>query len=336
MAEPKFQESRQEFCKDLIAAREYKDMDLMKVSERTKISPDYLSKLEAGDWDFLPGSYVRAFMRTYAQTVGLDVGEVLERYDRIVGVAPTPQPAINMGEGGGSRRPIIPDTGSSRSPKFMLADDSSSGSNFTLTKPMLYGGIAVAAVIVIVLVYFFLIKPGGEDRSQNVEEIPFDEVVRESQMGDDPDGALADSLAEGTVTNDGGSEAETAGNTRNQAATQREEPVETTRDEPEEAVVTPVGAGSGLTLTAEVSQPCYMRVITDHDTSNVFDTILSSGNTRVFDADSVFRVVIGNTNGVELLLNGRRLRNIGQRGRVVTLTIDQNGIREAQAGNREL
>ncbi|MCB2212645.1 DUF4115 domain-containing protein [bacterium] len=332
MAEPKFQESRQDFCKDLIAAREYKDMDLMKVSERTKISPDYLSKLEAGDWDFLPGSYVRAFMRTYAQTVGMDVGEVLDRYDRIVGVAPTPQPAINIGDGGGTRLSMKPDTGSSRSPKFTLADDSSSGSSFTLTKPMLYGGIALIAVIVILLVYFFLIKPGGDGSSQNVEEIPFEEVVRESQMSDDPTATPADSLAEDEGTAD--SEPESVRN--NQPADQREAPVETTRSEPEETAVTPAATGDRLTLTAEVTQPCYMRVITDHDTSNVFDTILSSGNTRVFDADSVFRVVIGNTNGVELMLNGRRLRNLGQRGRVVTLTIDRNGVREAQAGNQEL
>ena len=114
---------------------------------------------------------------------------------------------------------------------------------------------------------------------------------------------------------------------------QRARPGELTAIESDSA---PGSTSPSLTLVANVNQPCYVRVTADHDTSNVIDTILSTGSSRSFAADSVFRVVIGNTNGVELLLNNRRLQNIGARGRVVTLTIDRAGIRRAEAGNRDL
>jgi cytoskeletal protein RodZ len=338
MAEPKFQESKHDLCKDFIAARESRELDLIKVSERTKISFDYLTKIESGDWGFLPSSYVRAFLRTYAQTVGMDVGEVLQRFDQISGSAPATQQTLGISEPDSGKRSRV-DSGSS-SPKFTLADEfNSRRSGFEFTPPIVYGGIAVIVIAILIVIYIFLIAPKLGENRQSVQEIPFDEVVRETQVIDSQADPVADSLiiegGAGDVEEGGFADGSLTG--ADQTSTQQPETSPSALLDPQNELNTATLSGSSsLTLHVNVNQACYMRVIADHDTSNIFDTILSTGTSRDFNADSLFRVVVGNTNGVELLLNGRILRNVGARGRVVTLTIDQSGIRQAEAGNQEL
>lgn len=68
-----------ELGQQLREARLQKGMSLDDVQEMTKIRKRYLEAIEAGDYKVLPGSfYVRAFIKTYAETVGLDPDELLE------------------------------------------------------------------------------------------------------------------------------------------------------------------------------------------------------------------------------------------------------------------
>jgi len=64
-------------------ARRRLGIDIKEAEERTKIRTKYLRALEAEDWEVLPApAYVRGFLRTYGQILGLD-GEVLaDRYRR--------------------------------------------------------------------------------------------------------------------------------------------------------------------------------------------------------------------------------------------------------------
>ena len=64
-------------------AREQRGYSLDDVQEFTKIRKRYLEAIETGDYKVLPGSfYVRAFVKTYAETVGLDAEEVLRLYQK--------------------------------------------------------------------------------------------------------------------------------------------------------------------------------------------------------------------------------------------------------------
>lgn len=71
-------------------ARVEKNLSLDDVQEATKIRKRYLEAIEEGDYKVLPGSfYVRAFVKTYAETVGLNPDEVLQYYRNDI---PTPEP----------------------------------------------------------------------------------------------------------------------------------------------------------------------------------------------------------------------------------------------------
>ncbi|MBN2984246.1 helix-turn-helix domain-containing protein [Cohnella algarum] len=73
-------------------AREQRGLTLDDIQEATKIRKRYLDAIETGDYKVLPGSfYVRAFVKTYAETVGLDAEEVLRLYHKELPQAPSPE-----------------------------------------------------------------------------------------------------------------------------------------------------------------------------------------------------------------------------------------------------
>jgi len=56
-------------------------IDITTVEEATKIRAKYLRALENEEWSVLPGpSYVKSFLRTYAQYLGLDAHMLVEEY----------------------------------------------------------------------------------------------------------------------------------------------------------------------------------------------------------------------------------------------------------------
>ncbi len=62
-------------------AREAMGLNLEDLQERTKIQKRYLQAIEEGNFDRLPGHfYTRAFIKSYAETVGLDTNELFETY----------------------------------------------------------------------------------------------------------------------------------------------------------------------------------------------------------------------------------------------------------------
>lgn len=62
-------------------AREAKNISLDSLQESTKIQKRYLAAIEEGNFDILPGKfYARAFIKEYANAVGIDPNDVLEEY----------------------------------------------------------------------------------------------------------------------------------------------------------------------------------------------------------------------------------------------------------------
>jgi cytoskeleton protein RodZ len=66
-------------------ARGRQGVEIREVEERTKIRIKYLRALENEDWDVLPNpAYAKGFLRTYAETVGLDADALVDEYRRTV------------------------------------------------------------------------------------------------------------------------------------------------------------------------------------------------------------------------------------------------------------
>lgn len=64
-------------------ARRRAGMDVKEAEERTKIRARYLRALEAEDWEVLPApAYIRGFLRTYGEILGIDGEELADEYRR--------------------------------------------------------------------------------------------------------------------------------------------------------------------------------------------------------------------------------------------------------------
>ncbi len=61
-------------------AREQQELTLEQIHERTRISMEHLQYLEGNNFDFLPETYVKAFLKDYAKELGLDADEILAIY----------------------------------------------------------------------------------------------------------------------------------------------------------------------------------------------------------------------------------------------------------------
>src|SRR5687767_15589314 len=76
-----------EIGETLREARMRRRIDMTEVETATKIRGKYLRALENEEWDLLPGpTFVKTFLRTYAEYLGLDprllVEEYRQRYER--------------------------------------------------------------------------------------------------------------------------------------------------------------------------------------------------------------------------------------------------------------
>ncbi|SFL44874.1 protein RodZ, contains Xre-like HTH and DUF4115 domains [Paenibacillus sp. 1_12] len=69
-------------------ARIEKKISLEDLQESTKIRKRYLEAIEDGNYKILPGNfYVRAFIKSYAEAVGLEPNEVLSLYQNVIPAA---------------------------------------------------------------------------------------------------------------------------------------------------------------------------------------------------------------------------------------------------------
>src|SRR5215213_4333717 len=96
-----------EIGETLREARMRRRIDMTEVETATKIRGKYLRALENEEWDLLPGpTFVKSFLRTYAEYLGLDarllVEEYRQRYERPSTQDLTPFSAARRG--GGRRR----------------------------------------------------------------------------------------------------------------------------------------------------------------------------------------------------------------------------------------
>ncbi|OGO53218.1 MAG: hypothetical protein A2148_01755 [Chloroflexi bacterium RBG_16_68_14] len=132
--------SAEELGKALTEARIARGLTLRDVERDTRISSKYLQALEQGNLDILPAPvYARAFMRTYAQYLGLNAPAFVQR---LPGAKPEPE------------LPPLPEVGREATAPLVSAS-------------WLLAGVVVAVLLVIGLVLFW--NRGGEGETVTTE-----------------------------------------------------------------------------------------------------------------------------------------------------------------------
>ena len=95
-------DQKQEIAELLKTQRENLGLSIGDIYEHTRINPDFIKVLEAGQFDLLPVAYARLFLKTYAQALNLNVRDILILFDRSVVLPreratalPSPERGIN-------------------------------------------------------------------------------------------------------------------------------------------------------------------------------------------------------------------------------------------------
>ncbi|MCE5168125.1 helix-turn-helix domain-containing protein [Paenibacillus profundus] len=165
-------------------ARLEKGLSLDDVQEATKIRKRYLEAIEEGDYKVLPGSfYVRAFVKTYAETVGLNPDEILQYYRNDI---PATEPETNS-------EPII------RKKRSVQHSDRFGRWATTLL-------MWAFVILIFVILYFFLVKTSDTPNNQTADDTKITDsespspVAGEGNKGDTAGGNGGNTSTEPPVT----------------------------------------------------------------------------------------------------------------------------------------
>src|SRR4051794_18264974 len=125
-------------------------IDISEVESATKIRAKYLRAIENEEWDMLPGpTFVKSFLRTYADYLGIDGRLLVEEYKLRYEPAPSETELQALGPPVGPRRPRAP-----RPPRFSR------------------GWIIGLSVVGLIVVLIVLGSIGGNDDSPPVATTP--------------------------------------------------------------------------------------------------------------------------------------------------------------------
>jgi transcriptional regulator with XRE-family HTH domain len=171
----------EQFGEELKQARFEKKISLLDISAETRINIKFLDAIERGQFQILPQTYVRAFLREYALMVNLDPEDVLKRYDSTRQDIPSKKPDEAI-----THSNLVPEGNY----KGKLTDRFLSIP--PLQRNIIFGAIIIAAVALIVILAN-LNNGGGANKT--IAEVPFDHVIRESEAASiPPPSAAVDSV----------------------------------------------------------------------------------------------------------------------------------------------
>jgi cytoskeleton protein RodZ len=169
-----------EFADELRASREARHISLTDISSATKIQLKYLRAMEEGNFTFLPGPYVRAFIRDYARAVQLDPEAAIARYEASIkppemsmgGAQPEYKESSNVSL---VQHDIPKQTPEISRPRGFSFRDALS--NQTSKRKWL----PVAAFVLLIVVVALVASITGNNRKEQVSETPFEQVLREKE-----------------------------------------------------------------------------------------------------------------------------------------------------------
>lgn len=161
-------------------AREAKGLSISDIEKATKIQSRYLEAIENNDFDKLPGDfYVRAFIRQYAQIVGLDGKELLSQYQGEVSnevtsevsqpAASSPAQEVHEEAHEEEAAPVEPDRiSASRPAKREAAEKAPKDAKWRKLVPRLALGCGIALLLLIGgMVFANMKKTGSSSQKEN-------------------------------------------------------------------------------------------------------------------------------------------------------------------------
>jgi cytoskeletal protein RodZ len=284
------------FGRELVNARKFKGITLDQISESTKIQRRYLEAMEAGHWEILPQPYMEAFLKAYAEMVGMNVPKVMKMFRDMRRQVASAEAAIEE---------VPPEPVPTQPPTESNAKKGRKGW-------LAYTAIVIALLAVAGAVAFWLMaRPSkSPDPAAKSAATPF----------------LTDSVAQVTTSEPRLPETISTADTAQPSS----DTAQAIHKEAESSSSGPYEMPIGVNLLARARQRCWLRATLDN--RETMEALLAPGDTLSLKAKNEVELLIGNAGGLELEMDGESLGTLGPAGRAVTLVINPDGIRSQRLG----
>lgn len=293
------------FADELKTKREESGLTLKQLATKTRIDLKFLEAIEEGNFAFLPELYVKAFVKQFAKTIGLDENITLKKYEAAKeGKEYDPNPPAmpeekvitqehQTSDDAKTPEQLVPQKVEETNPIVKSTSPLKSYVDETKTKNvedeskankqlMIFGLGGVALIIVAALVYLIFFN---QSNKIIVEETPIDEVLLESneRYSEEPsfDQSAADSVDMFT-------------------------------------------SSDSLYLTFFAKETSWVYVVLDNNRTQEFT--LNPNSKFSVAATSEFKATVGNSGGVTLQLNNQSVEFVGRSGSVRHFKLDKTGL----------
>ena len=260
--------------------RELRGVPLEEISGATKIHIRFLQALEDNKFDELPGEvFIKGYIRSYANTIGSDVEEMLNIYEESVGNK------IN------EKNTDLPSASTISAKNFL--------------------GIAFAALIVLALIFGTKIlifdKNNSTAKKDNLSSSLPDSTPKKETFPKIKNDSLKEELTDNNLPLSDVSVKEEVAKAKKELETLKLEP-EIQKQENSLVLkegVSPENLEKALKLTIMVKNNSWFNMTIDNFREE--DFILSAGEEKSYWGNEVFRLTIGNRQGTDIFLNGKSL-----------------------------
>ncbi|KML43693.1 helix-turn-helix domain-containing protein [Cytobacillus firmus] len=268
-------------------ARLAKDMSLDDLQKVTKIQKRYLVGIEEGDYSMMPGKfYVRAFIKQYAEAVGIEPEEIFEQYKDDI-------PAQVNDD--------IPEKLSRVQSRKDLSGRTSKV--FDILPKVLIGVFIVGLIAVL---YNFL---GAKDQADN-EEKPSDLTDEQTVIEE------SENLAESKKDESAGKKEESA----DKDAAEENDKDQEAEEEPKQEVAVVQSSGNGTVYELKNADKFELEVLSTGETwvnikngkgKSLFQGMLTADGTKSqkvdFSKETEASIVVGNSTQTEIYVNGEKI-----------------------------
>jgi len=285
------------FADELREQREKSGLSLQQIAVKTRIDLKFIEAIDKGNFAFLPDLYVKAFVKQFAKTIGLDEILILKKFEaakegkELQLEKPVVKEEVKKSEPVKTETSVIeekkeetvkPSVRYTEPLKTYNSSEEKKNEESEKSKRQLifFGSAGVALFAAILLIYFLAFHKSSEII---VEETPIEEVIEQ-------------------------------GNNRYD-----EETAETTTDS-SAAVQSP----DSLYLTFKATDTSWIYLIIDD--SVVREVTLYPKSKFTFAASKEFKATVGNSGAVSLQLNNNAVEFTGTIGTVRHFKLDKTGL----------
>ena len=172
-----------QFSDELKNTRESKEITLEHISGKTRIDIKFLEAIEEGNFKIIDEIYLRAFIREYASSIGLDGMEILKKYDQVKSGKIEDEKLIDAERDKVEEKEMNQQFDSNSAPAYTKSYTKHEEKDFNISdankKKIIFIGGGALIVLILVFIGYKILATSEEDI---ITETSYEEVIEDQSQ----------------------------------------------------------------------------------------------------------------------------------------------------------